>query len=193
MNTYNDLPVYQLVINETDETGVDYVALVNTPAIERNFHAFNNRQQFSADSARRIITGALMIPNQLIYRRDEKMGEYYVTYDKATVEKIALKFMANQYSTNVNVEHKTPIDGVFMFESFITDSSRGINAPKGFEDCVEGTWFGSYKVDNADAWKEVEAGNFRGFSVEGDFIHAPYKASKHDLELTLIDEILAML
>jgi hypothetical protein len=194
MNTFNDLPIYSLVINDESETGVDYVALVKAPAIERNFQAFADRVKFSADDARKIVTGPLMIPNQLIFRRDEQFGEYYVTYDKDTVEKIALKFMANSLHLNVNKEHKTPVDGVFMFESFLTDSSRGINAPKGFEDCAEGTWFGSYKVENEAVWKDVMEGNFKGFSVEGDFIHAPYQAKKEfSAEVVLIDEILAML
>lgn len=193
MNTYNDLPVYQLVINENDDTGVDYVALVNTPAIERNFHAFNERIKFTADNVRKIVTGPAMIPNQLIYRRDDKFGEYYVTYDKPTIEKIALKWMRNNYNNNVNIEHKTPVEGVYMFETFITDSERGIMPPKGFEDCEDGTWFLSYKLENEDAWKGVEDGSFKGLSVEGDFIHAPYQAKKHDLEITLIDEILSML
>ena len=101
-----ELPIYKLVINPEDEdTGVEFVALVNTPAIERNFHAFKS-QKFTADDEKRIVTGPLMIPDQLIYRRDNSFGEYYVTYDAEMVKKIAEKFMRNQNSNNVN---KQPI------------------------------------------------------------------------------------
>jgi len=194
MNTYNDLPVYSLVVNDEESTGVDFVALVNAPAIERNFHAFNNRMKFTSNEEKRLVTGPLMIPDSMIFRRDEKFGEYYVTYTAETIKKIAEKFMQNQYISNVNTEHKTPIKDVFMIESFITDGDRGISAPKGFEDCPEGTWFGTYKVNNEDVWNQVKDGTFKGFSVEGDFIHAPFQASKQlPLEVILIDEILSML
>ena len=134
MNTYNDLPVYSLVVNDEEGTGVDFVALVNAPAIERNFQAFNNRMKFTSNEEKRLVTGPLMIPDSMIFRRDEKFGEYYVTYTAETIKKIAEKFMQNQYIANVNTEHKTPIDQVFMVESFITDGDRGISAPKGFEE-----------------------------------------------------------
>jgi hypothetical protein len=194
MNTYNDLPVYSLVVNDDEGTGVDFVALVNAPAIERNFQAFNNRVKFTANEDKRLVTGPLMIPDSMIFRRDEKFGEYYVTYTAETIKKIAEKFMQNQYISNVNTEHKTPVKDVFMIESFITDADRGIGLPKGFEDCPEGTWFGTYKVNNEDVWNQVKDGTFKGFSVEGDFIHAPFQASKQlPLEVILIDEILSML
>ena len=35
-----ELPVYRLVINPNDETGVDFVSLVTSPAIERDFVYF---------------------------------------------------------------------------------------------------------------------------------------------------------
>jgi hypothetical protein len=56
-----------------------------------------------------------------------------------------------------------------MFESFISDKVRGIQPMKGFEDVPDGSWFGSFKVDNPEVWAEIKAGNVRGFSVEGQF------------------------
>ena len=190
-----ELPIYKLVINPEDEdTGVEFVALVNTPAIERNFHAFKS-QKFTADDEKRIVTGPLMIPDQLIYRRDNSFGEYYVTYDAEMVKKIAEKFMRNQNSNNVNKEHKDQVDGVFMFETFLKDSSRGISAPNGFEDLPEGTWFGSYEVYNDEVWKDVKDGTFKGFSVEGEFLHQPHTMNfGKNMELTaLLDEIISLL
>jgi hypothetical protein len=136
-----------------------------------------------------------MIPDQLIYRRDNSFGEYYVTYDAEMVKKIAEKFMRDQNSNNVNKEHKDPVDGVFMFETFLKDSSRGISAPKGFEDLPEGTWFGSYKVYNNDIWSQVKDGTFKGFSVEGEFLHVSHTAnfSKNVEITTLLDEIISLL
>jgi len=40
---------------------------------------------------------------------------------------------------------------------------------KGFEDVKDGSWFGSFKVENEDVWELVKEGKLKGFSVEGVF------------------------
>ncbi len=50
-----------------------------------------------------------------------------------------IKGVKNQH--NVNAYHNAELDGVFMFESYITDTERGILAPKGYEDTTDGSWF----------------------------------------------------
>lgn len=174
------LPIYRMTINPDDEeTGVDYVALVDQPAIEVDWFAFDKEMKFKADVDRRIITGALMIADLPIYRRDEKMGEYMVVFDKTTIEQIAQKFAKRKKNSNVNEMHATPLDGVYMYESFITDVERGIVAPKGFKKVPDGSWFGSYKVDNDDVWNNfIKTGDFKGFSVEGFFDLQPIKMQK---------------
>lgn len=163
-----ELPLYKLTINEEGE-GVDYVALTDMPAIERNFQAFNQKQRFQ-QTDKRVISGALMLADTPIYRNDPKMGEYMVVFDRDTIYKIVQKFFKQGATANVNAYHKTPIEGVFMFESYIIDRQRGINPPKGFEDVPDGSWFGSYKVENDAVWNEfISTGKFKGFSVEGMF------------------------
>ena len=39
----NELPIYRLIINPEDETGVEFVSLVTNPAIERDFQYFNDQ------------------------------------------------------------------------------------------------------------------------------------------------------
>ena len=38
-----ELPIYKLIINPEDETGVEFVSLVTKPAIERDFQYFNDQ------------------------------------------------------------------------------------------------------------------------------------------------------
>lgn len=120
------------------------------------------------DEEQKIVTGPLMIADLPIYRRDED-EEYYVSFSAAEIKKIVQRFFKKGYQSKVNVEHATPVDGVYMFESFIIDREKGIMPPKGFEDVSNGSWFGSFKVDNEKIWNEVKAGTFKGFSVEGLF------------------------
>lgn len=166
----NNLPLYRLVItdNEEGDEEVDYVALVEYPAIQKNFVAFNNRMKFIANEEQRIVSGPLMIAELPIYRRDEE-GEYYVVFTGEEIKKIVQRFFKKGYQAKVNLEHDKAVDGVYMFESYIIDTERGINPPKGFEDISNGSWFGSFKVDNDKIWDEVKAGTFKGFSVEGLF------------------------
>ena len=83
MTPNTKLPIYKLKIKEDDDSpsAVEYVALVDQPAIELNWMAFNKQMRFSADPERRLIMGVLMVADMPIYRRDEKMGEFYVVFD----------------------------------------------------------------------------------------------------------------
>lgn len=186
------LPIYTLVLkDDTEDSGVNYVALVDEPAIERNWFAFKKEFKFAIDQERKIITGCLMVADLPIYRRSESMGEFYVVFDKAQIEQMVQKFMKMGYQSNVNEMHDSSktVQGVTMFESFIVDSQRGIKAPNGFEGITEGSWFGSYKVDNAEIWAKVKDGSFMGFSVEGMFDLVPQKPTLESKIIDIIDSI----
>ena len=167
------LPVYKLDINEWDEeTGLDFVSLVEAPAIQKDFLAFAEiAQRFEIkDEEKRIVTGAAMIADLPIYRRDDVRGEYYVVFDKESIFKIAKKWARSNQYNSVNAHHKTPIaDGVSLFESYIIDRQRGVMPPMGFEEVADGSWFVSYLIDNEEVWAKVKSGEFKGFSVEGVF------------------------
>jgi hypothetical protein len=134
-----------------------------------------NQEEFSAhlsfavqDEDQRIVSGPLMIADLPIYRRDED-GEYYVMFTGEQIKKIVQRFFKKGYQAKVNIEHGKKAEGVYMFESYIIDRERGVNPPTGFEDVADGSWFGSFKVENDKLWGEVKAGTFKGFSVEGLF------------------------
>ena len=118
-----------------------------------------------------IITGPLMIPQQLIYRNSEQFGEHYVKFSVDTIKQIAIKFSKKGYQKNVNLMHEADmqVEGVTMFESFISDSKRGIKPMEAFKDLPDGTWFGSFYVENMKVWELVKSGEVKGFSVEGMF------------------------
>lgn len=191
-----DLPVFQMMINpdEGSDIEVTAMALVDKPAIERNFLAFKNQQlYFKADEEKRIISGPAMVPDTLIYRRDET-GEYNVFFSADTVKQIAIKFAAKGYAKQLNLFHdpNMPADGVVIFNSFISDKSMGISPMAGFEDLPDGTWFISAKVDSDDIWAKIKAGEVRGFSVEGNFSmvrNGTDSQNSHLEEKTLMSDI----
>jgi len=169
-----ELPIYELMISEdlSDNAEVNFVSLVERPAIQKNWQAFNDKVKLSiANEEKRIISGAIMLADTPIYRRDDSHGEYYVIFSKDTIFQIVQRYFKKKYQFNVNINHRQDmvLEDVYMFESFISDKSRGILPMKGFEDAPDGSWFGSMKVDNDYAWSEAKAGNLNGFSVEGIF------------------------
>jgi hypothetical protein len=189
-----ELPLYELFIDLEDESGVDFIALVDDPAINKNWQAFkadSSKFTFKADKEKRIISGPAMVANLPIYRRRKDGSEYYVMFKAETIKSVVEKFFRNQYSNNFNIMHRKNLlaDGVYLIESMIIDSERGIKTPMGFEELSEGSWFISCKVDNDKVWDDyIKTGVFNGFSVEGEFIEKKISHANKQL-----DEILAIL
>ena len=130
------------------------------------------KQAFSiTNEEQRIVSGPLMIADELIYRNNDKFGEHYVKFSGDTIKAIAIKFSKRKYQSNVNLMHdpNQQVEGVTMFESWIVDKERGIKPMMGYEDVTDGSWFGSFYVENEEVWSKIKKGEFRGFSVEGLF------------------------
>ena len=191
-----ELPIYMLDITDDveDDSQVDYIALVDKPAIQKNWYAFKEKQAFDIISEdKRIISGAIMLADIPIFRSDATYGDYYVAFTKDTIFKIAQKFFKKGYQSNVNLMHDSGsvVEGLTMFESFITDKSRGIMPMKGFEDVPDGSWFGSFKVDNEEVWQMIKDGKVKGFSVEGLFNYKPKKVMQSASLMDSIKKILS--
>lgn len=241
------LPIYELKIDESlnDDSEVSYIALVDEPAIQKDFLAFKDefiepskgehetefiprcisymvgegkdQEQAAAicysiwqehfatnpnlsttekhsfqivNEEQRIVSGPLMVADQLIYRNN-KLGEHYVKFSAETIKQIAIKFSKKKYQMNVNLMHdpKMKVDGVTMFESFIVDKKRGILPMEQFKDVPDGSWFGSFYVENEDVWNAVKKGELRGFSVEGLFQYDE-PLSHEDIALKKISDLL---
>jgi len=189
-----DLPVYELMISEdfNDDAEVNFVSLVDRPATQMLWNSFAHKVKFNTDEEKRVISGAIMLADTPIFRSDVTHGDYYVIFSKDTIFKIVQRYFKKGYQANVNIQHNQDkqIEGVYLFESFISDKERGVMPMKGFEDAPDGSWFGSMKVDNDYAWNEVKEGNIRGFSVEGVFEYSKSE-KKEDKIYEEIKKILA--
>lgn len=174
------LPVYNIVVG--DGTEIDKMSLVESPAVEVDFLKFAEETpiKFSIDVDRHIVFGCALRADFPIYRNDERLGEYYVNFTRDAIDKLYQKFLVTNKFNNVNLDHSTDTEGVYLIQSFIKDESKGIN-PVGFEDVADGSWFCAYKVVNEGIWNEVKEGKFRGFSVEGLFEMQPQEETIDDL------------
>lgn len=171
-----DLPFIEFKLTD-DVEGLQAIALVDRPAIGINYQAFETQKFEVINEEQRIVMGAAMIPDLPIYRRDDS-GEYYAIFKKETIKALVQKYFKESKQGSFNEEHDQfkILDGVYVYQSFITDEKLGISAPRGFENIADGTWFIAAKVDNDEAWAKVkEDGLLKGFSVEGIFDLEPYK------------------
>jgi len=161
-----ELPVYEIALKD-DEHGVDKISLVESPAIEENWLAFNEDAanfQFANQEEQKLI-GALLVPNKKIYRNDAELGEFYVVFTAETIEEIALRYNKNGYATKWNTEHTTDVSDVVLTENWIVkDSQFDKSKAYGLEYPV-GSWVGLAKVEDEKLWNEIKE-NLKGFSVE---------------------------
>jgi hypothetical protein len=170
-----DLPILLIDIDtdlESDLT-MTAVSFVGNPAIKKNMMLFDednsHKLKFNLDPLQWIASGPAILADTPIYRND-KYGEYYTIFPKEVVKKLVIKMMAQGTNKNVNLFHSSSlIDGVTLFESFISDEQRGIKPMVGYEDTPDGSWFVSYKIDNPELQDKITSGEIKGFSVEGLF------------------------
>ena len=166
--------IIELTVDEKDNTGVDIISFVESPAIEVDFMYFNDKktERFkTVDTDKRIVVGAAMLPNEKIIREDAEGNPYFVYFSEDTVRKCAELFFKRSKQTRTNVDHsKDVLSGVTVVESWIVeDPEMDKSKHLGYEDIPRGSWFVSYKVDNNTLWNKVKAGEVLGFSVEGLF------------------------
>jgi hypothetical protein len=175
----NKLPIYYATINEDlsgldlKQQGIQNIALVDSPAMMQEWLAFNEQKPYEFKMAlqeeQRIVTAPVIVADLPIYRKVEDK-EFYVVYKKDTNMQILQKYMLDGNQRKVKLTHDTSelSKGIFVFEVFISDASRGIKQPDGF-DLPDGTIFCSMKVNNDDIWKRVKSGEVKGVSLEGFF------------------------
>ena len=165
------MKIVELFLDDNEESGIEAISIVESPAIESDFIALKSDEVKLAevDKEKKILMGALLIPNKPIYRKTEG-EEYYIYFSKETVLKASQRYLTNGYQGNSTLEHSDNLEGLTLVESWIVedevqDKSRkyGLNAPVG-------TWMGTIKVNNNEVWNDyVKTGKVKGFSIEGFF------------------------
>lgn len=173
-----ELPYYKIVVNEDDESGVDFNSFVDVPAHMKGFIAFNNTAShytFAEEGEKRIVTGVMISAGTPIYRNSEDAGEHYVIFDADTIQTITRKMFKNNFMNNVNKMHndKDVTNGAIPQSIFIASNSddKMPNIPQAFDklELQDGTLFATYHIEDDELWNEVKEGKFRGYSVEGYF------------------------
>lgn len=166
------MKIVELILDENqDASGIEAISIVENPAIEEDFVALKSDEIKLAEvnKDKKILMGALLIPNKPIYRNNGE-DEYYIYFSKDTVLKASQMYLTKGHQNNSTLEHQHELSGLSLVESWIVeddvhDKSRkyGMNVPVG-------TWMGAVKVNNDEVWNDyVKTGKVKGFSIEGYF------------------------
>jgi esterase/lipase len=168
-----DLPIIELTLEELEQ-GVDATALVENPAIQRNWMAFKEHKDFkfkTHNEDKRILAGALMVADFPMYR-NMNGKEFFVKFSSETIEELADRMVLNNKLTAFNFEHdaKKELADMHIQQFFIINTELGVNTPIGFEELPNGSLFAFVKVNNEQVWNDyVKTGIVKGFSIEGNF------------------------
>lgn len=195
------LPIYYASINEDlnglelKQQGIQNIALVDSPAMLTEWLMFDEHKpvefKMALQEEQKIVTAPVIIAGLPIYRKIEN-EEFYVVYTKETNMQILQKYMLDGNQKKVKLTHDTSdlSKGVFVFEIFISDESRGISAPKGFENLSDGTIYCSMKINNDAIWNEIKSGKVNGISLEGFFdLEKEIDLSEQQIEAIIKDLI----
>jgi len=127
---------------------------------QNNFEKFSINFEIS-NLEKREIKGVCMIPNKLIYRRNEYGKEYYVYFSKESIKKFKEKFGFNR---NITIYHEENGTGkAILLDSWIFD---GTNDDCGYNEIKEGSWCVKYKILSDILWENIKEKKIKGFSIE---------------------------
>jgi hypothetical protein len=194
--------IVELILDEEQEdAGIEAISIVESPAIESDFVALNSEEIKLAeiDKEKKILLGALLIPNKPIYRKGDEGEEYYIFFSKDTIVKASQMFLKNGYQNNSTLEHAQALNGLTLVESWIVESETQDKSRKYGLNVPVGTWMGAVKVNNDEVWSEyVKTNKVKGFSIEGYFadkMERPKEKikedfSENDIILNKIKELL---
>ena len=158
---YKDLPVFNIVLNDDDETqGLSVVSIVDDPAVCQSLFCFKNEEKkpmmfVEEKNEQHCITSVAILADVPIYRYSPEMGEYYVVFEKQTIRDLVEKYSKDNYNNLVSFQHNGQIVNDFiMLESYFVDKEKGI-APTQF-DVPDGSWMVTYKCTNDETWEMVK-------------------------------------
>ena len=145
------------------------ISMVTEPAIEVDYVALEKQNEdveikLSSDE-RHICYGPALIPNKDIYRNNGEQ-EFYINFTEESIVKMSQEFLKNYKQHEVNLQHETNADEVFVCESWIVEDPYKDKANALGFNVEKGTWMIGMKVNNIEVWDKVKNGELKGFSVE---------------------------
>lgn len=157
---------------EKPEDGELYsISIVQSPANGYQFIAMSSDKKELiklADKKKQLLTGVVLVPEQLIYREFEDGTPFNLKFSEQTIERLSQDFLRKGYQLNSTFDHKGGyLDGISVVESWIIEDPNNDKANAlGFKDLPKGTWMCTMKLSD-ELWSQyIETGKAKGFSID---------------------------
>lgn len=161
----------EMVILDEKQNGVGAISVVSDPAIQSDFVALSNepiKLQAVEDEEKRLLMGAVMIPNKRIYRRDfAGHDEVDIFFSADTIRRTSELFFKNSNQSNSTLEHGIDLKGNTVVESWIKEDNVNDKSVKYGIDAPIGSWIISMKIEDDATWLSAKNNIVNGFSIEG--------------------------
>jgi hypothetical protein len=166
------METYKVIFDENETEGTYAISLVEDPAMESQFIALKAQEPLqlkTIDEEKRILLGAVLIPDKPVYR-NQNGREFNIVFPKSTIRLSMESFMKKGYQRNSSLEHneELKLKDVAIVESWIKeDDVNDKSVFYGFDEPI-GTWFVAMKIDNPEVWSDyVKTKKVKGFSIDG--------------------------
>jgi hypothetical protein len=171
------METFKVILKEDEDNGVYAISHVLDPAIDSMYVFMKNEKEVEIQLAtvseeKRIVVGAVLIPNQLILRKEPKTGNpFNIFFDSETIKHIQENFVNKSFQNNSTLEHDGKLlpDVTFVETWIKEDDVHDKSVLYGF-DLPVGTMFAMQKVNNDELWEDyIKTGKVKGFSIDGVF------------------------
>ena len=188
-----EIEVIEYFLDEDKEdSGVSAISLVDEPAILSDWIMLSKTkvELKVVDEERRVLMGALLIPEQEIPRVDEDGKEFKIKFSRETIRKVFQKFMRKELQGNITLQHEKDITGdgfvteIWEKEDLVHDKSVKF----GFSEPV-GTWYCLMKIESDEQWERAKKGEINGFSIEALFTDTVQQSKSQSLVDQLLKEL----
>lgn len=189
-----NVPLFEMLIENEMVDGVYAISLVDRPAIKSDFIMLSEQNELDrievkladahVDNMRHVVTGMVLFADQVIERIDEKTNKKYnIIFRADTIRKIAENYIIQDKKDNVTIQHKLNVNKINLIETwFVEDPKMDKINIYGNKTNVQG-WAVSLKINDDDIWNEyLKTGYLKGFSLEGNFTQREIKLNEHNVD-----------
>lgn len=176
------MKIFKLIINEDDETGLTFNALVSAPAHNKSLITFDKEQNYLAfDKEKQMVTGVAISANQLIERFSPELGQFYVYFDEQEVEKMIMKMSKQKLLSSVNLMHddKQEVSTMTFMEGYFVSATTRPPKELDNQNVQKGSYVMTYHIADKGLFEEIKNGKYVGYSIEGLFEQIPINFNKN--------------
>lgn len=161
------MKIFDIVYKEGETEGIYALGMVYDPAMQDNFVALSQEEiKLSIDEEKRMVFGAVLIPNKEILRVDGEGNSFALRFSEDTIEQLGHDWIAKGSHVNFSEQHEKKIEGLAAVEMWTVKDPNNDTSNFYGKTYPKGTLVALSKVNNDDTWSKIKSGEINGYSIE---------------------------